>query len=343
MVVPGATVNVGPGVYTESIDMTASGTAGKRIKFVSTEKWGAVLRPVAATTDTMWRVRGGYVDIDGFRINGTDSPGSIIRQGIYMSGGNSSVRNCWVHNVAENSGCDGSGGAGILADQYLGAQFNNYDFISNLVHDIGGTCDWIQGIYHSSSGSIKNNVVYACNYALHMAHDNHDIEVSNNTVFANRWYGIVYGGCEEAYTSVCPTSGINIQNNIVYDNFGGVTGANTAVDTGTNWIKNNLIFGNTTNVNMSAHGLSQISGTVAADPLFVNYKRDGTGDYRLAPGSPAIGAGLSTIAPATDFAGVARSAPPSIGAYEYVVASQALLTESGETLTTEAGETITYE
>ena len=41
-------------------------------------------------------------------------------------------------------------------------------------------------------------------------------------------------------------------------------------------------------------------------------------DYRLLPGSPAIGAGTATGAPATDIDGNPRDATPDMGAYEYL-------------------------
>jgi hypothetical protein len=42
-----------------------------------------------------------------------------------------------------------------------------------------------------------------------------------------------------------------------------------------------------------------------------------TGDFTLAPGSAAIGAGTTADAPATDITGATRTAPISIGAYQY--------------------------
>ena len=62
---------------------------------------------------------------------------------------------------------------------------------------------------------------------------------------------------------------------------------------------------------------SEAYGTVTSNPLFVNYQTNGTGDYHLASGSPAIEAGSSTNAPTTDFDGTSQTSPPSIGAYAY--------------------------
>ena len=55
------------------------------------------------------------------------------------------------------------------------------------------------------------------------------------------------------------------------------------------------------------------TGNINADPLFVNAA---TGDLHLQTGSPCLGAGTSTGAPANDKDGYPRPNPPSIGAYE---------------------------
>lgn len=312
---PSTTVHVAPGTYAETITTTKNGTASGRIRYVSDTKWGAKIVPVA-NGSTMWKVDGGYTDIDGFQINGTGS--TSVKMGIYLTGGNSTVKNSWVHHVAEKSVCDSNGGAGIASDQYRGAAFKNYDFIGNLVHNIGGSCDHIHGIYHSSSGTVKNNIVYAAAYGIHLYHDGHNVNIVNNTVFGNRAFGIVYGGCVDAYNNGCPTSGVNIHNNVVYDNEGGIAGPNASEDTGSNSIKNNLVYGNRTNFDLSSKAVSQTSGTIAADPQFVGYNRTGGGNYHLKSSSPAIDKGLSTYAPATDYSGAARlkGAGIDLGAYE---------------------------
>ena len=291
VVEPDTTVHVEPGTYSETITSSVSGTASGRIRYVSDTKWGAILVP-ASSADTMWRVDGGYTDIEGFQIDGTD--GTSVRQGIYMTGGNSSVRNSWIHNVAESSGCDSGGGGGVTVDQHAGAQFDNYDITGNLIHHIGGTCHWIHGIYHASSGTIKNNIVHNTNYGIVAGHDPHDLEISNNTIFADNYTGIEYdGGCTERDTGTCPGNNINIFNNIIYDCAGGIGGPNLIEDIGNNSIENNLIYrsGIYGDFQMGPNALSQVSGTMSADPLFVNYIRDGTGDYRLKRRSPAIGKG----------------------------------------------------
>ena len=316
MVSAGGTVHVGAGTYAETITSANNGTASARIRYVSDTKWGAKIVPLSGTY-TMWNVSGGYTDIDGFQVDGTGN--TSVRTGIALHGGNSSVKNSWLHNLAENSGCDSAGGSAINANQYRGLTYNNYDIVGNLVHDIGGSCNLIHGIYHASSGTVKNNIVYHTNYAIHMYHDDHNIDVVNNTLFANHVFAIVYGGCYEAQNQGCPTSGINIHNNIIYDNDGAIAGPRTDTDTGINSIKNNIVFGNAVQYDMSSHALSEISGTINADPQFVNYIRTGGGNYHLKSTSPAIDKGISTYAPSTDIDGRTRpqGAGYDIGAYEF--------------------------
>jgi hypothetical protein len=61
------------------------------------------------------------------------------------------------------------------------------------------------------------------------------------------------------------------------------------------------------------------TGTVTADPQFVNYQAAGTtGDYRLKSTSPAINKGTASSAPTYDINNIARprGAAYDIGAYE---------------------------
>jgi hypothetical protein len=61
------------------------------------------------------------------------------------------------------------------------------------------------------------------------------------------------------------------------------------------------------------------SNLINADPKLVNYKADGTGDYHLAAGSPAIDSGRATGAPAADYDGAIGPIGSAFdrGAYEY--------------------------
>ena len=84
---------------------------------------------------------------------------------------------------------------------------------------------------------------------------------------------------------------------------------------GNNRYANNLVYSSGTSMRVAG----SVSGTIAANPKFVSYLANGTGNYRVQTGSPAIDKGTSLKAPTTDYAGVARprGAGFDIGAYEF--------------------------
>ncbi|WP_426177507.1 choice-of-anchor Q domain-containing protein [Massilia sp. TWR1-2-2] len=78
---------------------------------------------------------------------------------------------------------------------------------------------------------------------------------------------------------------------------------------------NNLVYGNGRGISLRT---GTATGTIALNPLFVNYQANGTGNYRLQSSSPAIDKGLAASAPTTDIDYYARprGAAHDIGAYE---------------------------
>ncbi|MDB5909338.1 MAG: hypothetical protein JWP34_3452 [Massilia sp.] len=82
-----------------------------------------------------------------------------------------------------------------------------------------------------------------------------------------------------------------------------------------NVVAKNLVYGNGSAISMK---VGSATGTITADPQFVNFQANGTGDYRLKSNSPAINIGTATSAPTTDidFYARPRGAAHDIGAYE---------------------------
>ncbi|NQX64230.1 OmpL47-type beta-barrel domain-containing protein [Paenibacillus qinlingensis] len=309
---PGTTVHVAPGTYVGSFRTNTSGTATARIRYVSDTKWGArLVPPVVNANGMIWDNQGSYVDIDGFEVDGN---GSDTRNGLYNEGSYVAIKNNHVHDIATNIACTGSGGAAINTDYY------HYGIMTevsgNVVHDIGyAGCSFIQAIYISTSGTVKNNLVYNTGGAgIHLWHDANNVTIANNTVFSS-WFGIVVGGGDYWHTTG-PADYINVSNNIIYDNGYGISEQG---DTGiNNTYTNNLVYQNST-YNWSLHNGLTHTGTITADPQFVYYNASGGGDYHLSYASPAIDMGLSTYAPLTDLDGISRPSGVSydIGAYEY--------------------------
>ncbi len=303
---PGTTVHVAPGRYASGmIDSPASGTADARIQFVSDSTWGArIYVSPARLYHYAWRQAGSFTDISGFDVSGDGFTG------IYILGDDVRVVGNRVHGFP-NFGSRGA--AGILNEDGRRAIISG-----NVVHDIGNpdsSNGLIHGIYLSrgSHGAIvQNNLVYRNQGAgIHTYHTAQAATISNNTVFANANWGILIGG---ANGSVADS--FLVTNNIVFDNGG--TGIAESGTTGThNFFSNNLVFRNRSTYELHT-GTAPRNG-LEADPVFVRYRRDGSGSYRLARGSPCIDAGTALGAPGTDFDGRRRPQGPGndIGAFEY--------------------------
>lgn len=307
---PSTTVHVAPGTYAGGFKTTVSGTAAGRIYFVSTTKWGARIAK-SGSVKTGWDNRGNYVEIIGFNIDGT---GSAWTYGIYNGGSYGAIRNNWVHHIAQNVGCTSAGGAAIGIDAYYHGVQN--DVVGNMVHDIGlPGCRFIQGIYVSTSGSVKNNVVYRVGEAaIHLWHDAHDVLIANNTVTTSHT-GIIVGSGDTYYWTGGATNVI-VTSNIVYDNAAGIS--EQGVTKATNRYANNLVYQNSS-YNYSLKNGLQPTGSVSALPQFAAYSRTGTPDLHILASSPAVGKGTATNAPPTDFDGKPRNASTGydIGAYQH--------------------------
>lgn len=312
----GMRVLVAPGTYQGGLRTVASGNAQARISYVSARKWGAkVVPPKNAPGKAAWDNRGSYVDVTGFEIDGSNyRGGKRWTLGIYSGGSYDVIRNNHVHHIAQGAPCNPAGGAAIGVDSYYGGVMA--DVIANLVHDIGPAgCRFVQGIYVSTSGRVKNNVVYrVAEGGIHLWHDARDVTITNNTVTASNT-GIIVGG-GNFYRTRGPNDHTAVYSNIVFDNRMGIseqgkTGRN-------NSYRNNLVFRNSSYDWRLRNNLGH-SATVSAAPGFVADARAGRPDLRLAPSSPAIGRASALMAESTDFEGKPRNAGAGfdIGAFQH--------------------------
>ena len=321
MAKPSTTVHVAAGTYRENISTRTHGTASARIRYVSDTKWGAKI--IGSGTEGMWTNNANYTDIVGFDITGSG------RLGILNWASYASMTGNYVHNLAVSGGCTGDGGAGIMNANYSGS---DDDIIGNVVHDIGvpGACNGVHGIYHANlRGRVMNNIVYrASSYGIHLWHAANNVMVANNTVFRNGGSGmgggIVTGSGDSPGGVVLNNT--KVINNIVYDNprasieqfcYSGQSCIGSS-----NTTANNLVYGNGSGINLR---VGSATGTISANPLFVNYQANGSGNYRLQSTSPALDKGVATSAPTYDIDDVARpqGAALDIGAYELIAAPPA--------------------
>lgn len=307
VLVAGDVLHVLPGEYEGSFDTYAEGTEAAPIVFMSETKWDAVL----VASDGPWTVRGDYVDIVGFEYTGDAHVGMLSMASHTRYLGN------WVHHL--NPACDGNGGAAIDAGNYDATEV---DMIGNLVHDVwaddenGMPCNRVQGLYHSiRGGTISNNIVWhVSGFGIHTWHAPQDLVITNNLVFDSGRGGIIVGAGDSP-GGVIADNFLVANNIIVYNALGileyGATGEH-------NRYVGNLVYQNAGGDFSLQNGLVD-EGTIVAEPLFVDWQLDGSGDYHLVPGSPAIDAGIVEGAPMNDYDGVVRpqGVAVDIGPYEY--------------------------
>jgi hypothetical protein len=308
----GYTIHVAPGTYRVSapkansagIKTTRSGTPSARIKFVSDVKGAAKI--VVSGIGTAWHSKGSYVDIDGFDISGSG------RHGILAAGSNLTISNNFIHDLTVSGGCNGSGGAGI--DTYGPVVVINANVVRNIGYRMIGSCNTVHGIYVANPNNIvTNNIVSgAAAVGINQWHGATAGTIVNNTTFNNK-IGILLGQGNGGATSAGSENNY-VANNIVYDNktYGIVEGGKVG---GNNRYVNNLV--NSSGTNWRVRGA--VTGSISADPLFMDYQANGSGNYRVYSSSPAIDKGTSVEPPTTDIEGVARprDAAIDIGAYEF--------------------------
>jgi hypothetical protein len=313
----GTTVWVAPGTYAGGIKTTASGTSSARIYWVSTTKWGAkIVPPASSSNNNAWDNRGNYVSIIGFDVDGTNSgSGTKWTHGIYTGGSYTMIADNHIHHIAKSVACTSAGGSAIGVDSYYNGVLS--DVVSNVVNDIGPAgCSFVQGIYVSTSGTIKNNLSYRVSgAAIHLWHDATNVKITNNTAAASS-FGIVVGG-GDFYHSTAGANNIFVANNIVYDNQYGISEQGKTGTT--NQYKNNLVTKNV-KYNISLRNGLQATATVSSEPLLVAYSRTATTpNFHLTSSSPAIGRGIATNVYPTDLDGKPRNATTGydIGAYQH--------------------------
>jgi hypothetical protein len=140
--------------------------------------------------------------------------------------------------------------------------------------------------------------------------------VINNVVVTSHWHGISIYGATNA----------NLINNTVFgDNTSHVPWIGVFVSKKGVYPVNNVVRNNLAGqYNLPRAGFTQDHNVAVSNPATAVVKFDRKNyvfDLHLKAGSPAIGAGTTTDAPATDITGAARVPPIDAGAYVYAPAS----------------------
>jgi hypothetical protein len=331
----GAVVHVAPGTYSFplistcpggmgpcSILTTRSGTAAAPLTYISDQQWGSKIAPSGAST--IWYNSGDYVKIVGFEVAGT----SETNWGIYDDGSYEQVIGNHVHTIPNGKGCTQAMTGGGIIFGYYSTSHNN-DAIGNLVHDIGpmpgnglaetSYCLGSDGIsYRQPGGKIYNNIIYKVgSWGIDTYVNASSLQISNNLLFNNgakASTGKVFGGgilisAQAGQGTIKDTS---VSNNIVRNNSGSGITEWDSVGTG-NVYFSNLLYQN----GLNSYFVSGAPvGTITVDPQMIDFRLDGTGNYRLQSLSPLINAGSDNCAvvtgngncsPTDDFSGFSRS------------------------------------
>ncbi len=306
---PGDTVRVAPGRYDAPVVIGTGGTAEARIRFVSTERWGAT---IDARADVVWTIsRANYVDIEGFDISSSDPTAAGARFGILVEASHCRIVGNRIHDIpALKTLRGGMGGAGICCGTYppwAKTVTTGNQFIGNIVQGIGhlGRPDSTSGIrINDEEARVWNNIVSGNRGAgIDTYHAATRVVIANNLVSANQRGGILIGAGDKPGGVVNDQS--LVTNNIVIDNTGG-PGVGEFGSTGArNLYLNNCIFGNTPVETQLRHGLQAIA-TVMSDPQFLAESPDQGIAFRLRSTSPCRDAGTPQGAPDVDFTGHPR-------------------------------------
>jgi pectate disaccharide-lyase len=298
---PGTLVRVAGGRYEGSVKTVTSGTAEAPITYLSDPKDAAEVVGTGGNS-AAWRNKGDHVEIVGFTITG-DTVDGLLNKGSYVA-------------IIANR-VSGFDGGNCISTARSGYTLHDIDIIANVVHECGDS-SLDHGIYVSHpGGTVANNVSYGnAGFGIHCWHNCNQLVVSHNLVFDNGEGGILIGQGDEPNNGTVAADNFVVSNNIALGN--GEYGIEESGATGpNNRYLNNNVFSN------EAGGLDlqtgQEMGTIVASPKFVDFRLDGSGDYRLSADSPIIDAGTSEGAIGMDLVGTPRphGSGVDIGVYEY--------------------------
>jgi pectate disaccharide-lyase len=274
---PGTVVHVATGTYDEVYSLK-SGESSRPITFISDVEGGA--RVVQGTSRPAWWNDAEHVDIVGFDVTAPQSYAGILNLGSHVR-----VINNHVHDVFTAGPC--YGGAGIVHELYTGT---GNATIGNTVHQVGAVgCSLAHGVYVTNSDSVvQDNLVYdVAGWLLHFYHAADRGDVTGNIVFAGNTErgqqadgGIVL--CAKEGNTV-PADNFTVSRNVIRDVPVGLKECGEMnVNVGpNNRFRDNIVFNTSTPVSV----MNPVSGTITADPKLVNFKADGSGDYRFTASS----------------------------------------------------------
>ena len=355
----GDTVVVLAGIYKEEIHTTNDGNAKERIRFVSMPRWAAKIAPIKGssafwTNDGAYVDIEGFT-FDG-KLGG-EIP--LFRVRAIQSNGNASrimYNNIRLYRACTSALFYRTGvgiGVGAYESNYNTEIFGNIIRNTRVVgcslppridEDSNGTYHFDEaggyGMYLSTPKTkAYNNIIYGFRIGIHLWHNPTENIVSHNLIFDNgnfregyRGIGIVFGCGDKPFTTC---RDIIIANNIIMSNKTTFATREMGKNVeGTNRVINNIVYNNkrtaddddnTGNAIVTGPGdnivpmVEGVSGNSYADPKLVNFQPNGTGNYRLLAGSPAISKASTIGAVIRDINQSLRPTAKDIGPYQYGV------------------------
>jgi Right handed beta helix region len=328
---PGDTVHV-RGAFALSKDScileTRSGTPGNPITFEADPKWGASIDG-RGLCRYVWRERGAYVRVTGFRFTGAQQdPAPYSRSIVFYSdapaGGVEFSRNT-IHDLGWQTDA-----AVVMAPfanrRYTGAPCSVHD---NVFHDIavdkpssqrlGGYAIYVAC---GPESAVFNNLIFRIgSTAIHSWHAASGVNIFNNTIFQART-GISIGTGDSGAVA---DAVYDVYNNVISNSYVAIALEDVAPGSisSTTTVANNLLFRNRVNWHFDDSGVERspeiavkVFGNIVADPKFRSIVKD---DFRVGRNSPAVDAVRDALVPDHDLDGHARpyGRAYDIGAYEW--------------------------
>lgn len=270
------------------------GTGGHHIRIANSEIKNAPHQGLLTSNGTFHELLKLSIHHNGLTSN---TPGQS--HGIYMSGSNNLIENC---DIFEN----GSWGVHIYSTNYK----PSYNIVrSNRVFNNNRTNAGGPGIgvHVGTNNLVYNNLVWGNRDGIMVDLGSSNSKIYNNTVYSNDRYGIWVG--PRGKDSL-------VKNNIIY-NSNTSFGLLISNGSGNSIISNNLIIAKNPISSLDPNAI--LTGNLLGKGYDPKFQDPVNHDFRLTPGSSAIGSGLVIDEVKTDFDGVSRNmgGPFDIGSYAF--------------------------
>jgi hypothetical protein len=293
----------------------SGGAAGVVNEQIDGQSWRVVNNEISATTggSDPYNLAGGITGNGsntfwvGNHVHDMDSASPGEMHGIYIDGdGSYQVAYNWIAGVPDGTGfqvyVDGTNGSTVA---------NNVVFHHNMISSVAKY--GINIADGSSSGFVYyDNVVYNAAYGCLRFNT---VSLKAAKIYNNTFYSCSSHGGYGVITNDwnLPSGALDMENNIFYASSGGsYAGGSVGMSGGIGTVTHNLFYNGNDGDSWDAHPIS-------GNPLFLTLSVTAP-DLHLQTGSPAIGAGSTTVAPVvtTDYDLKPRSSTAiDIGAYTH--------------------------